>query len=149
LGRFAAHVKKQLKPEGTVAFSPGEDPGRTPSRPVAPICHLIRRKTTTGPLGSSKCANESEFLWPYDLRAITVYHGEHPNVLEVEGMLAIDYKPTESTSGMLGGNSNCRGPIWFPLNYPVVSVLERYRRFLGAEFIFEVSHLIRQAADAG
>jgi hypothetical protein len=78
--------------------------------------------------------NESEFLSPYGLRALSAYHRESPYVLNTEGVNgSIDYEPAESTTPMFGGNSNWRGPVWYPLNYLVASALERYGRFLGPE----------------
>jgi hypothetical protein len=86
----------------------------------------------------TKLFDEDEFLSPYGLRAISAYHREHPYELEVEGVRAsIDYEPAESTTAMFGGNSNWRGPLWFPLNYLVVSALERYHRFYGDDFTIE------------
>ncbi len=82
--------------------------------------------------------DEREFLSPYGLRALSAYHRDHPYVLAVEGITAtIDYEPAESTTSMFGGNSNWRGPLWFPLNYLVVNALERYHRFFGDEFVVE------------
>jgi hypothetical protein len=72
------------------------------------------------------------------LRALSAYHREHPYQLEVEGVTSsIDYEPAESTTAMFGGNSNWRGPVWFPLNYLVISALESYHRFFGDEFTVE------------
>jgi len=86
----------------------------------------------------AKLFDESEFLSPHGLRAVSAYHREHPYVLEVEGIRAtIDYEPAESTTAMFGGNSNWRGPLWFPLNYLVIAALERYYRFFGDEFTIE------------
>jgi hypothetical protein len=86
----------------------------------------------------SKVFDESEFLSPHGLRALSAYHREHPYVIDVEGIQAsIDYEPAESTTPMFGGNSNWRGPIWFPLNYLMVTVLERYHRFYGDDFTIE------------
>ena len=82
----------------------------------------------------AKLFDEDEFLSPYGLRALSAYHRDHPYVLDVEGFSAtVDYEPAESTTDMFGGNSNWRGPLWFPLNYLVISVLERYHRFFGDE----------------
>ena len=85
-----------------------------------------------------KLFDEAEFLSPYGLRAISAYHREHPYELDVEGERAtIDYEPAESTTAMFGGNSNWRGPLWFPLNYLVISALERYYRFFGDDYTVE------------
>ena len=80
----------------------------------------------------------AEFLSPHGLRSLSAYHRDHPYVLDVAGVHAgIDYEPAESTTAMFGGNSNWRGPVWFPLNYLVVCALERYDEFFGAEFTVE------------
>jgi hypothetical protein len=86
----------------------------------------------------AKLFDENEFLSPHGLRALSAYHREHPYRLELEGISAsIDYEPAESTTPMFGGNSNWRGPIWFPLNYLMVSVLDRYHRYYGDGFTIE------------
>jgi hypothetical protein len=86
----------------------------------------------------AKLFDPDEFLSPHGLRALSAHHRDHPYVLDVEGIQAsIDYEPAESTTAMFGGNSNWRGPLWFPLNYLVISALERYHRFFGDEFTIE------------
>jgi len=86
----------------------------------------------------AKLFDESEFLSPHGLRALSAYHRDHPYQFDVEGYhSSIDYEPAESTTSMFGGNSNWRGPIWMPVNYLVVEVLERYHRFYGADIDLE------------
>ena len=82
--------------------------------------------------------DEAEFLSPHGLRALSARHREHPYTIDVEGYQAsIDYEPAESTTPLFGGNSNWRGPVWFPVNYLLISVLERYHLFFGDEFTVE------------
>jgi hypothetical protein len=82
--------------------------------------------------------DERRFLSPYGLRSLSAVHRDEPYVMHFEGITAaIDYEPAESTTAMFGGNSNWRGPIWFPLNYLFISCLERYHQLLGADFTVE------------
>jgi hypothetical protein len=82
--------------------------------------------------------DESEFPSPHGLRALSAWHKDHPYTIDVEGYRAsIDYEPAESTTPLFGGNSNWRGPVWFPVNYLVISALERYHRFFGDDLSIE------------
>jgi hypothetical protein len=86
----------------------------------------------------SRLFDEHEFLSPHGLRALSAYHRDHPYVLEVEGVTAsIDYEPAESTTPLFGGNSNWRGPVWFPLNYLVINALDRYYQFFKDDYTVE------------
>jgi hypothetical protein len=74
--------------------------------------------------------DESEFLSPYGVRSLSRIHREHPFELAVDGEVRrVEYVPGESRDGMFGGNSNWRGPVWFPSNYLLIEALERYHHF--------------------
>jgi hypothetical protein len=82
--------------------------------------------------------DENEFLSPYGIRAISRYHKDNPYVLKVNGTEhRVDYEPAESTTGLFGGNSNWRGPIWFPLNYLLIESLQKFHRYHGDDFKVE------------
>ena len=76
--------------------------------------------------------DESEFLSDYGIRAISRVHREHPFMLEANGMShRVDYEPAESSTGLFGGNSNWRGPIWFPINFLLIESLQKFHHFFG------------------
>ena len=82
--------------------------------------------------------DENEFLSPYGIRAISRYHKDNPYVLRVNGTEhRVDYEPAESSTGLFGGNSNWRGPIWFPLNYLLIESLQKFHRYHGHDFKVE------------
>ncbi len=71
--------------------------------------------------------DEAEFLSPYGIRSLSRYHADHPYVFDAGGRhIRVGYTPAESDTGLFGGNSNWRGPIWFPVNYLLIEALERY-----------------------
>ena len=82
--------------------------------------------------------DESEFLSPYGIRSLSKFHENHPYTFNVDGQLhEVRYEPAESTSGMFGGNSNWRGPIWFPMNFLIIESLQKFHRYLGDDFKLE------------
>ncbi len=83
--------------------------------------------------------DEKEFLSPFGIRSLSKYHEEHPYRLHLNGGdLTVAYVPGESDSLMFGGNSNWRGPVWFPIAYLIVEALERYHHFYGSDFTVEL-----------
>lgn len=82
--------------------------------------------------------DENEFLSPFGIRSLSKYHEQHPYELNVHGEHhRVAYVPGESDSWMFGGNSNWRGPIWFPINFLLIEALERYYSFYGDSFQIE------------
>jgi hypothetical protein len=82
--------------------------------------------------------DEQEFLSPYGIRSVSRRHGEHPFVFRTGGQeYRVNYLPAESDTGMFGGNSNWRGPIWMPINILIIRALLNYHLFYGDDFIVE------------
>ncbi|MCP9439542.1 MAG: glucosidase, partial [Nitrospira sp.] len=82
--------------------------------------------------------DEREFLSPYGIRALSRYHLDHPYVFSVMGTeYRVAYEPAESTTGLFGGNSNWRGPIWFPVNFLLIESLQKFHYFLGDDYKVE------------
>jgi hypothetical protein len=87
----------------------------------------------------ARMLDETEFLSPYGLRSLSRYHREHPLVVALPGGEArLDYEPAESATGLFGGNSNWRGPIWFPLNFLALESLRHLHASLGDGFTVEL-----------
>jgi hypothetical protein len=83
--------------------------------------------------------DESEFLSPHGLRSLSRAHLAEPCEIDLGGFHAeVGYEPAESTSGLFGGNSNWRGPIWFPVNFLVIEKLRRFHQFVGDELTVEL-----------
>jgi hypothetical protein len=83
--------------------------------------------------------DESEFLSPYGLRSLSRYHREHPLIVNMDGHIArLDYEPGESRTGLFGGNSNWRGPIWFPLNFLAIESLRHLHTNFGEDLTVEL-----------
>jgi hypothetical protein len=106
------------------------------ARGVRRLLSLVNRKQLKRVL--NRMLDETEFLSPYGVRALSRYHLEHPYEVQVNGHVnRVDYEPGESTSGIFGGNSNWRGPIWFPVNYLLIESLQKYHHYYGEDFQVE------------
>ena len=82
--------------------------------------------------------DESEFLSDYGVRALSRYHKDHPYVFHSgDDVFTVTYQPAESDSGLFGGNSNWRGPIWFPMNFLIIESLQRFHHYYGDDFKIE------------
>jgi hypothetical protein len=82
--------------------------------------------------------DSTEFLSDYGIRSLSKHHATHPYVLHVDGVdYIVQYDPAESRTELFGGNSNWRGPIWFPLNYLIIESLQKFYYFYGDDFKVE------------
>ncbi|MFI5077872.1 MAG: glucosidase, partial [Vicinamibacteria bacterium] len=80
----------------------------------------------------ARMLDEREFLSPYGIRALSRVHKDEPYLLPVDGYVhRVDYEPGESSTGLFGGNSNWRGPIWFPVNFLLVEALQKFHHYFG------------------
>jgi hypothetical protein len=109
------------------------DMSQSSARGVRLLLSLVSKKQLGRVL--SRMLDESEFLSDYGIRALSRFHREHPYELRFNGTLSsVNYEPAESETGIFGGNSNWRGPIWFPVNYLLVESLQKYHHYYGEDF---------------
>ncbi len=109
---------------------------RTPGREERRLLSIVDRARLQRVL--SLMLDEREFLSPYGIRAVSRHHLEHPYVLALDGHeYRVDYEPAESSTGLFGGNSNWRGPIWFPVNFLIIESLQKFHHYLGEDFKVE------------
>ncbi|MEP7341507.1 MAG: glucosidase [Acidobacteriota bacterium] len=117
---FAAHVETHIDEDGRVRR----------------FLSLVNRHRLRSVL--RYMLDESEFLGPHGIRAVSRYHLENPYVMQVNGSEhRVDYEPAESSTGLFGGNSNWRGPVWFPVNFLLIESLQKFHFFLGNEYKVE------------
>jgi len=86
----------------------------------------------------TRMLDESEFLSPHGIRSVSKYHERQPYSVQLDGHdYSVDYEPAESMTGMFGGNSNWRGPVWFPVNYLLIESLQKFDHYFGEDFQVE------------
>jgi hypothetical protein len=122
----------RYRPDLANLVSRWEEPGRGERR----LLSLLRGHRMKCLL--RRMLDESEFLSPYGVRSMSRYHRDHPYTLSINThTLSAGYLPAESDSGMFGGNSNWRGPIWMPVNYLLIESLQRFHHYYGDDFKVE------------
>jgi hypothetical protein len=85
-----------------------------------------------------KMLDEEGFFGDYGIRSVSKHHAEHPYIFQMDGGRSrVDYDPGESRIGLFGGNSNWRGPVWFPVNFLIVESLQKFHYYLGNDYRIE------------
>jgi hypothetical protein len=126
------HWFLNYRPDLAQLVSHWQEPGRGERR----LLSLLRGHRMKKLL--KRMLDESEFLSDFGIRAISRVHAEQPYTFWVDGQpLTVSYQPAESESGLFGGNSNWRGPIWFPINYLIIESLQRFHYYYGDDFKIE------------
>jgi Mannosylglycerate hydrolase MGH1-like glycoside hydrolase domain len=124
---FLAH-----RPDLAALVASWEQPGQGRRRLFA-LVHGHRLKRIL-----ARMLDPDEFLSDHGVRSLSRYHRDHPFELELGGTMSrVDYEPAESRTGIFGGNSNWRGPVWFPLNYLLIEALQRLDHYYGSDFTVE------------
>jgi hypothetical protein len=120
------------RPDLTSLVASMTDPGLGSRRLLSVISPAQLRRVLTLML------DETEFLSPYGVRAMSRWHATAPYELMIgDRVYTVDYEPGESRTAMFGGNSNWRGPIWFPINYLIIESLQKLDHYLGRDFTVE------------
>jgi hypothetical protein len=132
------------RPELSNLVSSWEDPGVGERRLLA-LVHGHRMKALL-----RRMLDEREFLSPHGVRSVSRMHRDEPYVLDLGGVRStVAYEPSESRSGIFGGNSNWRGPVWFPINYLLIEALQKFDHYYGPEFVVECPTGSGQTATLG
>lgn len=137
LDRFPAFADRMAwflknRPDLSDLVSHVQQPGQADRR----LLSLVRAHRMQALL--KRALDPDEFLSEHGLRSLSKFHKDHPYVLSIGGQSRIaDYEPGESTSSLFGGNSNWRGPIWFPMNYLFIEALQKFHFYYGDGFLIE------------
>jgi hypothetical protein len=117
-------------------FASRVDSSQTSPNGARRLLSLVDRKQLVRILGYM--VNKEEFFSPHGIRALSKFHAAHPYILAVNGSEhRVDYEPGESQTGVFGGNSNWRGPIWFPTNFLMIESLQKFHHYYGDGFKVE------------
>jgi hypothetical protein len=109
---------------------------RTPGKGERRLLSIVNQEQLTRTL--KYMLDEEEFLSPHGIRALSRFHQESPYVLHVNGSEhRVDYQPGESATALFGGNSNWRGPVWFPVNFLLIESLQKFHHYFGEGFKIE------------